>query len=431
MCTLAAIAAVVVALFCLFHPTFESPGVTAIRQLTHDEKQTLFGVGELTPPLLTDGQRLYYSQFSPDLQGALMQISTDGGESTPVDIPFTYRYVSDISPNESQVLIKGTPNGPHGNGLWLLTLSGGQPRPIGNFTVTDATFSPDGTAIYYSSGPAIYKMSADGGQPQKILTTTGVTYWLRFSPDGSVFRFSVRDRTVFTNSMWEARPDGSHLRQVLTAWKGAGDECCGSWTADGRYFLFDSTQEGVPKLWAVRERAALWGKIREQPVRLWMGEMNEQSPLPSKDGKKVFFIGSTRRAELIRYDRRTRMFEPYLSGISAEEASFSGDGKRVAYVSYADSNLWVSSADGSDRQKLTFSPLQVGLPRWSPDGNQIAFSAREPGMTWQIYVIAADGGAMQQLTFDKVDHVDPTWSRDGNSILFGGLAAVAREAIDP
>ena len=51
------------------------------------------------------------------------------------------------------------------------------------------------------------------------------------------------------------------------------------------------------------------------------------SPLPSKDGKKLFVVGALARGELSRYDAKSGEFLPFLSGISADSVSFSKDGE--------------------------------------------------------------------------------------------------------
>ena len=48
------------------------------------------------------------------------------------------------------------------------------------------------------------------------------------------------------------------------------------------------------------------------------GPLSFMSPLLSKDGKQIFAIGESDRAEVIRYDSRSSQFVPYFSGISAE-----------------------------------------------------------------------------------------------------------------
>src|SRR5262249_17538791 len=83
--------------------------------------------------------------------------------------------------------------------------------------------------------------------------------------------------------------------------------------------------------------------------------------------------------------------------------------------------LWRSKVDGSQQLQLTFSPLQAGMPRWSPDGKRIAFIGETPGIgAWHIYVVSADGGtSAQQLAPTWGEMVDASWSPDGNSLMFG------------
>ena len=120
-------------------------------------------------------------------------------------------------------------------------------------------------------------------------------------------------------------------------------------------------------------------------------------PVPSMDGKRLFAIGSQRRGELARFNQKTQQFEPYLSGISADGVDFSRDGQWVTYVSYPEGSLWRSKADGSERLQLTFPPMQVMLPRWSPDQKQIVFMATLHGRRMQNYLVSANGGTPQPL----------------------------------
>jgi Tol biopolymer transport system component len=142
--------------------------------------------------------------------------------------------------------------------------------------------------------------------------------------------------------------------------------------------------------------------------------------MPGPDGKQIFAIGGQFRGELLRYDLKSRKFEPFLSGISAEQLDFSKDGKWVAYVTYPEGILWRSRVDGSERMQLTSSPLRVAVPRWSPDGTRIAFSGYPPDGPWKSYVVSAEGGKPQVVSESQNDELDPTWSPDGNTLIFGG-----------
>jgi hypothetical protein len=158
-----------------------------------------------------------------------------------------------------------------------------------------------------------------------------------------------------------------------------------------------------------------FGKADTAPFQLTSGPMTFFDALPSKDGKKLFVVGALARGELTRYDMKSATFAPFLSGISADGVSFSRDGQWVTYVSYPDTTLWKSKADGSQRIQLTFPPLAAELPTWSPDGKQIAFYGMLPGKKVKLNTVAADGGTPRELMpEDPQDQLDATWSADGS-----------------
>jgi Tol biopolymer transport system component len=72
--------------------------------------------------------------------------------------------------------------------------------------------------------------------------------------------------------------------------------------------------------------------------------------------------------------------------------------------------------------------MEVGLPRWSPDGRSIAFSGRNPGGVWKVLVVPSEGGNPEPVIPGEENQLDPTWSPDGNSIAFGWLADVTRNS---
>jgi eukaryotic-like serine/threonine-protein kinase len=148
------------------------------------------------------------------------------------------------------------------------------------------------------------------------------------------------------------------------------------------------------------------------------------SPLPSKDGKKLFVLGALARGELSRYDAKSGEFLPFLSGISADSVSFSKDGQWVAYVSFPEGTLWKSKVDGNQRIQLSYPPLTAVLPEWSPDGQEIVFYGFLPGKKAKLYTVATNGGTPREMIpEDAGEEFDPTWSPDGTRIAFGGASA--------
>jgi len=393
------------------------PRVLSFTQISNDgrDKPPNYSVDSIPPTLVSDGSRLYFWESGPGIS----QVSTSGGQTVPLTSGFQNAYVNDISPKGSELLI-GTPNPQnyYANALWILPLPGGSPRRLADIFAQDATWLTDGSKIIYANESDLYSAKIDGSDKRKITTVAGRAWWPRVSPDGNRVRFSVFDPHTFRSSMWEVSMDGTHARPLLPGWSAPLLYCCGNWTPDGNYFVFQATSNGRTDIWAIHETGLLQ-KSQPNPVRLTTGPLNYWAPLPSRDGKKIFVVGEQPRGEVIRYDAKLHQFVPYLNGISAEQVRFSPDGQWAAYVTYPEATLWRSKVDGSERLQLTFSPQQAGLPRWSPNGKQIAFIAATVGQPSKIHVVSADGGASEEIIPKEPVQNDPAWSGDGNSIIFG------------
>src|SRR5205807_4978396 len=124
-------------------------------------------------------------------------------------------------------------------------------------------------------------------------------------------------------TIWQVSIDGSNFHRLLPDWH--HEQCCGSWTADGRYFVFNSG----PNIWAIREKAGWFQKVSREPVQLTAGPLQMWFAIPSPDSKRLYVGGGRERSELIRYDAKSGHFLPYLGGTSSEGLDFSRDGNWV------------------------------------------------------------------------------------------------------
>jgi Tol biopolymer transport system component/DNA-binding winged helix-turn-helix (wHTH) protein len=384
------------------------PRVLRFKQMTNDGQ-------EKGGPLATDGSRIYFNELLTDQRRLIVQVSVTGGEAVPLSVPLKQPRVLDLSREGTELLIAND-DGPESSSLWVQSVVGGSPRRVGALSITDAKYSADGKSIVYGSGHDVYSMSRDGSSGRKLLTAGSVPFGFRSSPDERVFRFSQFDDRVDSMAIMESAADGTKLHRMRGG-------CCGEWTSDGRFFIFQTRSDPAVlriDLWALPEKGRFsWRKREGKPIQLTAGPFSFMSPLLSKDGKQIFAIGESHRAEVIRYDSRSNQFVPYFSGISAEGLAFSRDGQWVTYTSYPDGTLWRSKVDGSERLQLTFSPLRVLLPRWSPDGKQIAFNARLHDAPFNIYLISSEGGQAQRILPSEQNQGDANWSPDGNSLVFG------------
>jgi Tol biopolymer transport system component/predicted Ser/Thr protein kinase len=393
----------------VFRPALPPPRVVGSVTITND----LFPKQNFA----TDGARLYLGEAVAGHE-ALGQVSAEGGETSQIATPFPNIQVFDIAPNHSSLLAGSFVTGGETElAVWLLPIPSGPPRRLGDVHAHSAGWSPDGEQIVYATESSLYLVKNDGSGSRKLTTVDGVPIAPVFSPDGTHLRFSIYDPKTNFASLWEVAVDGTALHPLLPGRK-ERDECCGRWTPDGQYFVFQSVRQNVSNIWIRAEKAGNLRKITSEPVQLTTGPMSFSNPVPSKDGKKLFVIGEKLRGELVRYDGGSRQFIPYLGGISASEVEFSRDGQWVTYVTFPEDILWRSRVDGSERLQLTYPPVEAYMPSWSPDGTRIAFMSR-PGKVVKIVVVSAAGGNAQELTSEQRNEADPSWSPDGILLSFG------------
>ncbi len=400
-----------------------APAVSNYAQLTHDGGQkTLIG---------TDGARLYLSIITSAVQ-RIAAMPVAGGEPSDDAMPSPNMEPVGLAADGSSFLVVQGSGVPFRGALWSLPVLGGSPRRLGETVGDAAAWSADGQKLAYGDGGNLYVAKADGTEPHKILTVESLVDDLVWSPDGSHLRFGTSQAigsSIGQHMLWEVAADGSGLHRLMPGWHTPPDECCGTWSADGKFFVFESQGQ----IWALPRRPGFLHSAAA-PIALTSSPMSLSSPVVSKDGRKLFVVGATYRGELTRYDVRSREFVPFLDGISAEYVSFSSDGQWAAYVSYPEGTLWRCRVDGSERLQLTSPPLHAVLPRWSPDGKTLVFfefavSSTQPG---RIYEVPSAGGSVTELMpNDQQNQMDPNWSPDGKRIVFSGSPTDAATAKTP
>jgi len=104
----------------------------------------------------------------------------------------------------------------------------------------------------------------------------------------------------------------------------------------------------------------------------------------------------------------------------------SPDGKSVAYtVTYGDfkqdafiTQIWLANSDTGKSLQLTRSDKSSTNPRWSPDGQWLAFLSNRVEDKNQVFVINPSGGEAQQLTKSETAINNFAWSEDGKMIAY-------------
>jgi len=396
------------------------PRVLSARQITGDNLPKNW--------LVTDGPRLYIQETSNERE-VVSQVSAGGGDISHIPTPFINTGLMDVSPGRSELLVSSFSG--EGNFLtssdappqWIIPVPAGSPRRLGQVTSWATVWSRDGQQLAFSRGNDIYLARWDGTQPHKLTTVPDFCFALQFSPDGKRLILSVGRQPGSPDTrisrLWEVGTDGKGLHPLLPdAFHEDPGECCGQWSADGSYLFYAAVRNGRSDIWALREKTGLWQRGSADPQPLTAGPLSYSDPAPSLSGNRLFVIGEQQRAQLQRLDLKSGQFVPFLEGVSAGEVDFSRDGKWFTYVSYPDNLLWRSRMDGSDKLQVASAPTRASMPRWSPDGKQIAYLCYLPSSSPKICIVGRDGGAVAEIPSPASSFPDdPQWSPDGESFL--------------
>ncbi len=364
------------------------------------------------------------------------------------------------------------------SGNWdIYALRVGGENPV-NLTVDSPesdmhpAFSPDGESIAFRSerdGGGIFIMGATGESPRRLID---FGYHPAWSPDGG-------EIVVSTNSFGGPRsaPPKSELRAVSLATGKHRDVCVGGtalqpdWSPNGHRIAYWDVREGGQRdIYSVPATGGEAVSVTNDAAVDW-------NPVWSPDGRYLYFSsdrGGRMNLWRVPIDERSGEVrgrpQPVTTGVSASSGhiSISGDGRRIAYFSttanwnvqkvsfdpssekiasdpvwVTEGSMWVESCDpspdgawlacasagrqedlflirpdGSGRRQLTDDLNKDRIPRWSPDGERIAFYTDRSG-GYEIWLINRDGSGLRQLTDTPGDLVMfPVWSPDGKRMAF-------------
>lgn len=409
-----AVAVLLVSLFIIIFlwKTQGEVGPLRVDQLTHS------GTISTGPPnlenlltLATDGNRVLTSVMEGG-RAHLSAISIGTGEVQPLSLPgeLGSSLLADISKDGTRLLLKSHLSSASEQPLWIVPSSGGSGLRVGNVLAHDAAWVPNGTSILYASGNDLAIVQLDNGISTSFARLRGRAFWMRWSPDGKLLRFTLQDPVTHSSGIWEMPSGGGTPHPVRTPDAASASSCCGSWTSDGSAYVFVSKDD----LWS------LSGTYRPSSLsKLTNGPLRFLSPVTAREGSRVFFLGLDQPAGMQVFNDKDGFHRVPGFLANATRVDFSRNGVWVAWTDH-DDRLWrAKAADGSDKLQLAPDYMDVFMAHWSPDSSRLAVMAREPGKVWRLYLIDADGGTPESVLNETRNAADPGWSADGQDLVFG------------
>ena len=342
----------------------------------------------------------------------LSSIDVNSGAVQEVAVPdeILANSLADISKDGSMLLLLSRQSSESEQPLWVVPSAGGTGRRIPGVLAHDASWMPDGASILFATGNELEEIRANEDAPVPYAKLPGRAFWLRWSPDGKLLRFTLFDPITHASSIWEMESKSHMARAVKLPATDGISACCGVWLPDNDTYVFQAGDN----LWQLR---SLGG--HHQIFQLTNGPLRSLSPAPTKSGSRIFFLGLESPSGLQQFDASESRFRSAPTFLAeANRIDYSPDGRWVAWTDIHE-KLWRARVDGSDRIRLTSNALEVFLAHWAPDGKRLAVMARKPGGVWQIYVVDANGGKAEVLVSEERNAADPGWSPDGESIVFG------------
>ena len=158
------------------------------------------------------------------------------------------------------------------------------------------------------------------------------------------------------------------------------------------------------------------------PIPVTRGPSDNHSPRLSPDGELIAFVsdrdGNPDVYVMDRVGENIRKISHEVGAVS--HPRWSPDGDRLAFLARTEdgnSQIYISNVEEPEAQRLTVGGYVEGAPVWSPDAQWIAFTLTdEEGSGLGIYL--RNPGGVNQITLTDGPDFSPTWSPDGDRMAF-------------
>jgi tricorn protease len=409
-------------------------------------------------------------------EGDLWVVADSGGIARRLTNHTGNEFFPHWSPDGKWIAFTGDYDG--NSDVYLIPSEGGEPKRLTWHPSTDTVlgWTPDGTKILYRStgetpyrSSMIYTISKDGGDA--VALPLGYAERIAIDPDTGRYAFTrkswdnatwKRYRGGTAPDIWVGDPKKADYKKVSNF---DGINAFPMWHHGRIYLLSDPA--GTMNIWSMKPDGG--DRKRETDFKDWdarqaaiapdgrivftlQADLHIYDPKTGKAQKIVADVPSDRvltrsrypdagqyissvdlspdgsrlaitaRGEIFSVPAKPGVTIPITRGSGAREswARFSGDGKKIFYVTDATGEEEIRAIDAWDREPAkTIEPARsVGwhfAPAPSPDGKWIAYGDQ----TQSLYVMPADGGERKVIdSSTKAEINEYVWSADGRWLAY-------------
>lgn len=301
----------------------------------------------------------------------------------------------------------------------------------GEMALNAAAWAPDGGRIFLARGGELSVLDLEAGTEEPVTTLEYELHSCDWSPWG--------DWIACTSGNWEAIVPGRTYGNIapsaivlVHAGDGRVEELTGRsalnespvWSPADSLLYFVSNRQGPRDVYAVEIGDD--GRPRGDPRKITTG-LDAQSIAFSGDGRRLTYVSYAGRANIwsvpipsagtpVDAGTATRLTS---ENQIVEAMRVSRDGRWLLYDSnlHGNADIFRMPVDGGAPERLTTHPADDFAPDLSPDGHQIVFHSWRTGSR-DIFVQPVAAGGARQLTDTPFQESYPVWSPDGNAVAF-------------
>ena len=283
--------------------------------------------------------------------------------------------------------------------------------------------SPNGRISYHSDQAGdpgvndIYTMDADGKHETRLTNNAADDARPVWSPQGDNIAFISDRRDGYEIYLMNA--DGSNQRPLRAADPVRAFDA--EWSPDGTRLAYSDGGD----IYVVEVTSGGGGDSTAPPLNVSAGRLDGSNDIEvswSPDGGRLVIrndntncpTGGCTNLFTVNSDGSGRAALVTAAGFDTHPR-WSPDGNFIAYVANrGESALYVIDSEGLGSEQMLSPVGSLGAPAWSPDGLRLAFTS----VSGRLGVVNRDGTGLATLT-DMADTCsDPFWSPDGQKVAF-------------